>query len=336
MVEALGQTVSHSYQMFAIYHPVLRVTDDIGQTDLAYGIAVKVNQGNLPPVADVGGPYNTDLPADVGFDGSDSFDPNAAAGDYIVSYQWLIEGTYLLDGPAPLLTAAQVDVLGLGTYNVSLTVTDTFGATGSMSTILTIYNNLNQPPIFGTPNPANGSMDNPLSLMWSIPIDDPEGNQISWSIQCSNGQINSGTGAINGTKSLALSSLAYSTTYKICVNATDPTSSGLFTRAWYTFTTKASQPPIFFDPTPANGSINNPLGFTWSIPINDSDGDYFSWTIQCNSGQTNSGNGAANGTKTLALSGLAYSKTYKVWVNATDLGPAGSGLWTRRWFTFTT
>jgi hypothetical protein len=192
----------------------------------------------------------------------------------------------------------------------------------------------NLPPVYGTPAPANGSTNNLLSLSWSIPINDPEGNQFSWTIQCSNGQTNSGTGATNGTKSLALSSLAYSTTYKVWVNATDPTGSNTYTRKWYTFTTKASLPPVFGTPTPANGSTNNTLSISWSIPINDPEGDVFSWTIQCSNGQTNSGTGATNGTKSLALSGLSYLKTYKVWVNATD--PTGSGLYTRKWYAFTT
>jgi hypothetical protein len=92
--------------------------------------------------------------------------------------------------------------------------------------------------VFGTPSPTNGSTGNPLSLTWSIPINDPEGNLFSWTIQCSNGQVNSATATSNGTKLLTLSGLAYSTTYKVWVNATDPTGSGLYTRKWYTFTTK--------------------------------------------------------------------------------------------------
>ena len=91
----------------------------------------------------------------------------------------------------------------------------------------------NTPPVFSSPSPANGSTGNLLSLSWSIPINDPEGDQFSWTIQCSNGQTNSGTGATNGTKSLALTGLTYSTTYKVWVNATDPTGSGLYTRKWY-------------------------------------------------------------------------------------------------------
>jgi hypothetical protein len=93
----------------------------------------------------------------------------------------------------------------------------------------------NDPPVFGMPSPTNGSTGNSLSFSWSIPINDPEGNTLRWTVQCSNGQTNSATGASNGTKSLSLSGLAYSTVYKVWVNATDETGSGLYTRKWYTF-----------------------------------------------------------------------------------------------------
>jgi hypothetical protein len=192
----------------------------------------------------------------------------------------------------------------------------------------------NQPPAFGSPTPGNGSINNSRNISWSISINDPEGDAFSWTIQCSNGQTTSGTGAANGTKSLALSGLAYLTTYKVWVNATDPIGSGNYTRKWYTFTTKVSLPPVFGIPSSANGSKNNPLSFSWNIPINDPDGDTFSWTIQCSNGQTTSGTGATNGTKSLSFSGLTNGTAYKVWVNATD--PTGSGLYTRKWYTFTT
>jgi hypothetical protein len=193
---------------------------------------------------------------------------------------------------------------------------------------------INNPPVFGTPTPSNGSTDKPLSLTWSIPISDPEGDSFDWTIQCSNGQTSGASGASNGTKTLSLSGLSYATTYKVWVNATDPAGSGLYTRRWYTFHTKASLPPVFGTPDPTNNSMDNPLSFTWSIPISDPEGDLFSWSIQCSNGQTSSANGASNGTKTLSLSGLSYSSTYKVWVNATD--PIGSGLFTRKWYDFTT
>jgi hypothetical protein len=301
----------------------------------------------------------------------------------------------------------------------------------------------NQPPFFETPSPENDSINNPLSFTWSIPISDPEGNTFSWTIQCNNSQTNSGTDDTNGSKSLALSGLAFSTTYTVWVNATDPTGSGLYTRRWHTFTTmsqpwsnrpptfsspspvngstgvnrfhatnvtvsdldgnlttvcfwyslsnspyswtKAQQsnsvaanttvrdinssyssgwntrywwkvtaydghvnssviytfttkgrgnnPPVFGTPSPANGSTGNLVSLSWSIPINDLEGNAFSWTIQCSNGHTTSGTGASNGTKSLVLSGLTNSTTYKVWVNATD--PTGSGLYTRKWYNFT-
>ena len=102
-----------------------------------------------------------------------------------------------------------------------------------------------------------------------------------------------GQAASNGTKTLSLTGLTNSTTYKIWVNATDPTGSGQYTRKWYTFTTKGNvtnTPPVFGTPSPTNGSTGNPLNLTWSIPINDPNGNTFSWTIQCSNGQNNSWN----------------------------------------------
>lgn len=188
----------------------------------------------------------------------------------------------------------------------------------------------NKPPTITTPVPSNGSTGNLLSLPWKILINDPEGDPFTWTIQCSNGQTNNGTEP-NGQKTLPLSGLSYTTTYKVWVNATDPTGSTQQTRKWFTFTTKGNLPPVLGTPLPANGSTAKVT--SWSIPINDPEGNIFSWTIQCSNGQTSSASGAVNGTKILMLSGLSNNKSYKVWVNATD--PTGSGLYTRGWYTFT-
>jgi len=102
----------------------------------------------------------------------------------------------------------------------------------------------------------------------------------------------------------------------------------------YCFGSQQNLPPVFGAPSPANGTTNRPLNFNWSIPIKDLDGDTFDFTIYCSNGQTKTKTGATNGTKSLALSGLAYSTTYKVWVNATDT--LGNGLYTREWYTFAT
>ena len=192
---------------------------------------------------------------------------------------------------------------------------------------------VDNPPEFGIPSPTNGSKDDLINLTWRILISDPDGTAVSWTIQCSNGQRNNGTEATNEAKTLTLSSLAYGTTYKVWVNATDPT--GKYTHGWYMFTTKAiNSPPIFRMPFPANISTGNPFILTWSIQINDPEGNLFSWSIRCSNGQVKSETGASNGTKTLIFSGFDFIPTYKVWVNATD--PHGSGLYTQRWYTFST
>ena len=91
--------------------------------------------------------------------------------------------------------------------------------------------------------------------------------------------------------------------------------------------------PIFGTPNPSNNSANQPVSLTWQIPITDTQGDTFDWTIQCTNGQHNQATGATNGTKSVSLSGLAYNTGYLVYVNATD---AGSGQYTRRWYHFQT
>ncbi|HVQ00888.1 MAG TPA: PQQ-binding-like beta-propeller repeat protein [Candidatus Thermoplasmatota archaeon] len=145
---------------------------------------------------------------------------------------------------------------------------------GSMDYNVYCFGSGNQPPVFGPPTPADGSTNNPVSLTWSIPIDDPEGDLFSWAIQCSNGQTNGDSDASNGTKTLDLSGLAFSTTYKVWVNATDKDGSGQYTKRWYTFTTEdKNQPPSFGVPIPTNGSTNQLLNLTWSIPISDPNGD---------------------------------------------------------------
>jgi len=93
---------------------------------------------NQPPVAEAGGPYSTVLGNSITLDGSSSSDPDADTGDTIVSYQWDIAGIFTLDGLAPTLTAEDINILGVGVHGISLTVTDSFGATHTTSTNLEV------------------------------------------------------------------------------------------------------------------------------------------------------------------------------------------------------
>jgi len=290
---------------------------------------------SLPPVFGAPTPENGSIGNQLSFDWSINIsDPE---GD---SFNWVIQcsngDTASLDGGLNGTKSLSLSNLTYSTtYTVLVNATDPDGS-GQYTRRWYMFTTKedNSPPVFGQPIPANNSIDQPLSLTWSIPINDPEGDAFSWTIQCSNGQTISGTAATNGTKTLSISGLAYLTTFNVWVNATDPTGSDQYTRRWYSFTTKANMPPVFGSPSPINESTNNQLNLTWGILINDSEGNSFRWTIECNNGQNNNGNNAENGTKSLLLSNLSYSTTYTVWVNATD--PAGSGQYRREWYRFTT
>ena len=94
--------------------------------------------------------------------------------------------------------------------------------------------------------------------------------------------VNLQTGVYNGVKTCTLSGLAYGTTYRWWVNASDGSS---WTRRWYTFTTvtttPVNNPLLFTSTTPANGTVNVPIS-TSSIlvSIRDPEGKAFSYSIQ--------------------------------------------------------
>jgi PKD repeat protein len=134
-----GKT-THAYTSFGTIAASVTVTDNNapGKTATA-STTINITQGNHAPVADSGGPYNVALGSGVTLDGRGSLDPDAAAGDSIVSYAWNIAGgQFLRNGAMPALTAAELNTLGPGTFPIVLTVTDEFGLTAAGQTTLTI------------------------------------------------------------------------------------------------------------------------------------------------------------------------------------------------------
>ena len=156
---ATGASVVHTYNTFGNYTATLTVTDtNVPAKTASLSHVVSVNQGNVAPVAAAGGPYTAVLGGTIGFNGMGSSDPNAACGDTIVSYSWKIDGgALILTGPSPSLTAAQLAALGAGSHTVSLTVTDTFSATGSASTTLVIQHAEDGDGIPGNPDAAGNA-----------------------------------------------------------------------------------------------------------------------------------------------------------------------------------
>ena len=141
-LDAIGATVSHTYSSFGTRLVSLLVTDDnVPAKTSMYSVEVYVSQGNQAPTADAGGPYVAVVGATnmLPLDGSLSSDPNLTCGDSIVSYSWnLAGGRLVLSGALPILSSEQITALGVGTLPVVLTVTDTFGATGTSTTSLSL------------------------------------------------------------------------------------------------------------------------------------------------------------------------------------------------------
>jgi PKD repeat protein len=115
-----GATPSHTYAEAGSYFVTLTVTDNSGESDADVALAV-IGIGNLPPVADAGGPYQGAVDAAVTFDGSASSDPDGSV-DW---YDWDFgDGTSEDDaGATPSHTYAEE-----GIYFVTLTVTDDVGS----------------------------------------------------------------------------------------------------------------------------------------------------------------------------------------------------------------
>ncbi|MCK5258574.1 MAG: PKD domain-containing protein, partial [Thermoplasmatales archaeon] len=138
-----------------------------------------------------------------------------------------------------------------------------------------IFNNtVNYPQIFKNPNPVNSSLDQEPSFVWSIDIEDPDGNNFNWTIECSNGQSNSINCDSNGTKELSLNGLDYDTEYIVWVNATDNYTA---TREWFAFKTREKITPD----TPGNFTASADGRFQMNLTWADDGGNrtYIEWNV---------------------------------------------------------
>ena len=121
-----GATPSHAYASVGTYQVSLRVTDTLGGTNVASTTATVA----ALPVANPGGPYRGTATQPVSFNGTGS---TAPAGQTITSYAWNFGDSSTGTGSTPTHTYASP-----GTFQISLTVTDTTGGRNSATTTATI------------------------------------------------------------------------------------------------------------------------------------------------------------------------------------------------------
>ena len=202
----------------------------------------------------------------------------------------------------------------------------------------------NMTPILSAELPTDDSIYVPIgSILLQITASDPEHDRMditfrtnasgTWTIIGTNNSV--GDGIYRQTSVFS----AYNTTYWWSVHVTDPSGSERWTNRTYQFRTKprlVNHSPIITNPNPANNSVEVPIALSQiTFILSDPEGDHMNFTVQTspNIGGT-SDHDYANGTKTVNISGLAYSTTYYWYVNATD--PHGSGNWTNQSFMFIT
>lgn len=137
---------------------------------------------NLPPVANAGGPYTTPVVVGVKLNGSGTTDPNPGQ---LLDYTWDINGDGVFGdavGSTPTLTWAALSALGIsaaGTWNVQLRVTDSFGASSTAQTTLTVAPNT--PPVANAGGPYSVPYLRALNLNASSSSDADVGQTISYS-----------------------------------------------------------------------------------------------------------------------------------------------------------
>jgi RHS repeat-associated protein len=150
-----------------------------------FSIASANDGCNEPPVANAGGPYSAESGETIRLDASGSFDPDGNISSdpngNNLSYQWDFG-----DGGTCREATCSYAYLTPGTYTVTVTVTDDFGATASATTTATVngtlqanpggpYSGAQQTPIQFQGDASSGSI---TSYQWSFG-DGSEGSGVS-------------------------------------------------------------------------------------------------------------------------------------------------------------
>ena len=309
--DATGPTPTHTYPaVVASYSVILRVTDQDGATGTDTTAAtIALNQ---PPTANANGPYSgvTDGVAattPITFDGTGSTDDIA-----IVLYEWDFNGDGIYDatGPKPTHTYPAL----AASYNVTLRVTDDFGATGTDTTTATIA--LNQAPTADANGPYTGSTAAPV-IFDGTGSSDPDGTIVSyaWDFDASDGI------QLDGSGPTPSHTYAADGTYTVTLTVTD--NYGATATATATAQISAANaPPVADAGGPYTVSINPPpAGTGGTVAFNgtgssDPDGtiasydwDFGDGTVVLDAGPTPSHTYAA-------------SSTYIVTLTVTDNGGA--------------
>jgi PKD repeat protein len=161
--------VTRSYAAAGRYPVTLLVSDGEGEVDRTT-LTVTVSEANTPPVATFGfSPPEPVADEVVSFDAADSTDPDA--GDTVVSYRWTVDGAFVDEDDAPGFTYRFPEP---GVYDVTLTVTDTRGATGRTTERVVVGEATRPPTARLDVSPAVPTVGDPVTFDATGSTDDGE------------------------------------------------------------------------------------------------------------------------------------------------------------------
>ena len=178
--------------------------DNNGGTPPAGLTALDPPAANQSPVARAGGPYSGALNQAVAFNGTASSDPDGS----IASYAWDFG-----DGSAGTGATPSHAYTGVGTYTVTLTVTDNGGLTNSATTTASISTSSGpQPPVARAGGPYSGMVNGPVWFDGSASTD-ADGRIVGYDWDFGDGGTASGAQAMHAYAAVG--------TYTVTLTVTD-------------------------------------------------------------------------------------------------------------------
>jgi PKD repeat protein len=149
------QNPSHTYSAAGTYNVELTVSDDAGASasDITTATIEAASSTNQPPIANANGPYNSILGQSIAFSSAGSNDPDGTT----LSYSWDFD-----DGNSSTQANPSHTYAAVGSYNVTLTVTDADGASDSQGTTATVSESQPVPAVSINSTSQNGVPGNPV------------------------------------------------------------------------------------------------------------------------------------------------------------------------------
>lgn len=255
-----GPAVSHSYAQAGSYTARLTVTDKDG-AQAADTATVQLNATNQAPIAVITAPANGKVGESLAFSGSNSRDNDGS----IVGYAWNFS-----DGATANGVNVNHSYNQAGVYEVTLTVTDNGGLTGSSTFTVQISEEPKTPPVAVIEAPASGQVGEVLNFSGSN-SSDSDGSIAGYTWDFGDGATSSG---VNVTHSYGISG-----TYQVTLTVVD--NDGLTAQATHQVTieelVQLELPPNVVLEAPADGRVGKNLRFD-SRASNDPDGKIVSYT----------------------------------------------------------